>query len=150
MAYKAKNIFATLTLADFYHFGFGELDSNYTKAMKLYRKVIQSGNENSFYISHAYFNLGMMNQFGYGIDKNTTKATRFYNLSIDNEPNSYYPSLLMKYLIRLENSNIADMFLNPFYSGFNLIITPGLFSYGIITFVILYAIFFISLYYQKD
>jgi TPR repeat protein len=149
-AYKGKNIFATLNLADFYQDGFGELNKNSTKAVKLYRKVIQSGSENSFYVAHAYFNLGIILQNGDGIEKNVTKAMRFYNLSISNEPSAYYPSLLMKLNSKMENMIIKEILfglINSFISKFT---NPSLLLYGICSFLIFYCCFFVSLYYQKE
>lgn len=150
MAHKAKNIFATLTLADFYHYGFGDLQKNSTKASNYYTKVIQSGTENSFYVSHAYFNLGQMVQYGDGLDKNTTKAIRYYNHSTIHEPNAFYPSLLMKYAIYYESSSFSNIVYNLFSSVLSSLTTPGYVLYSLTAFVILYTIFFISLVIQKD
>ncbi len=150
MAYRAKNIFATLNLAEFYHYGFGDLPRNATKAADLYRKVILSGSENSFYVSHAYFNLGLLTQDGVGIEKNLTKALRFYNLSSHNEPNAYYPSLLMRYSIDYQNisfGGVISSFTDNLWLKFT---TPGLLTYSIIIFFVFYICFFISLYFQKE
>jgi len=126
------------------------LERNTTKAHKLYTKVIQSGTENSFYVSHAYFNLGQIIQFGDGLAKNLTKALRYYNQSSVYEPNAFYPALITKYSILIETSNISELTLNLFTSIFVAITKPGWLFYSLLSFFIFYVIFFLSLYYQKD
>ncbi len=150
MAYKAKNIFATLNLAEFYHYGFGDLTRNATKAADLYRKVILSGSENSFYVSHAYFNLGLLTQYGIGIEQNLTKALRFYNLSSQNEPNAYYPSLLMRYSIDYQNSSLVGAIYHFSENLWLNLTTAGILTYSIIIFAVFYICFFMSLYFQKE
>jgi len=105
------------------------MTSDLKKAYELYIKVVESGSETSFYTSHAYFNLGIMNAFGEGVPRNYTKALRFYNLSTNYEPNSYYPALAMKY-----NVNFAPF--SPFFCA-------------MVGFVSFYIFFLISLKLQK-
>lgn len=150
MAYKNKNLFATLTLADFYHYGLGELPKNSTKARDLYKKVIQSGSDNNFYVSHAYFNLGLMTHFGDGIEKNVTRAERYYNKSASFEPNAFYPSMAMKYHITLENYDLSEIVSNKIKNAFYSVVTPGITLYTIIAAILLYVMFVVSLYHQKD
>jgi membrane-bound ClpP family serine protease len=112
--------------------------------------VIQSGTENSFYVSQAYFNIGQMIHKGDGIEKNITRALRYYNQSASYEPYAVYPSLVMKYLALIETSDLSEL-LGTAFSSFILILTsPGWVLYGIICFFIFYMLFFISLYLQKD
>jgi hypothetical protein len=92
----------------------------------------------------------MLNQYGIGTEKNSTKASRFYNMSAQHEPNAYYPSLFMKYSIQFENSNLTEILSNFSYSLISSITNSGPILYGIIVFLILYAIFFFSLYFQKE
>jgi hypothetical protein len=111
--------------------------------------VVESGSETSFYTSHAYFNLGLMNALGDGVPKNYTKALRFYNLSANYDANSFYPALAMKYYILYMNDEIKELVVN----NFNRFITSfypfsPLFC-GITAFFVFYLFFLISLKMQK-
>lgn len=157
MASQVKNVFATLQLADFYYYGlillfifrFGNFSANHKKAYDLYIKVVESGSETSFYTSHAYFNLGLMNIFGDGIPQNFTKALRFYDLSTNYEPNSFYPALVMKYYIYYLNNELYTMVLTKM-SQFMLNFAPySIIFCSLSGFVVFYIFFLISLKFQK-
>jgi TPR repeat protein len=130
-------------------FRFGELEKNYTKAMNYYKRVITSSTEESFYIAHAYFNLGMMNQFGSGIDKNYTKSMRYYNLSATYEPNAIYPGSIMKYLLSYEDANIYQLVINKISDSF-FFFTSGTPLIVLGVSILAYILFLISLYSQKE
>jgi hypothetical protein len=125
------------------------MTSDLKKAYELYIKVVESGSETSFYTSHAYFNLGIMNAFGEGVPRNYTKALRFYNLSTNYEPNSYYPALAMKYYVYYLNDELYVMMterLSSFASNFAPF-SP--FFCAMVGFVSFYIFFLISLKLQK-
>lgn len=133
----------------FAEYRIGNSTSDYKKAYDLYIKVVESGSETSFYTSHAYFNLGIMNSFGEGVPKNYTKALRFYNLSTNYEPNSYYPALAMKYYIYYLNDELYEMMMEKLtiFSS-NFVPFSPLFC-SVVGFVLFYIFFLISLKLQK-
>lgn len=63
-------------LAFMYDMGEG-VEQNYTKAMELYKKAIDLGNE------IAIFNLGLMYEYGKGIEKNIDNAIKYYKEAAD-------------------------------------------------------------------
>jgi hypothetical protein len=126
------------------------LNANYTKAMKLYKKVIASGSDQSFYTSHAYFNLGLLYQFGNGIEKNTTKAMVYYNTSTNYESSAVYPYMAMKYFTEAENLNLFDFIAKISSNVFKFFMPfeyPFLIVFG---FIVLYSMFLVSIITQKD
>ncbi len=91
-----------------------------------------------------------MNQYGDGIEKNITRAMRYYNQSINYEQNAFYPTLIMKYYMLFETSNFIELFTTGIESIFIKIASPGWILYSLISFIIFYIVFFLSLYFQKD
>lgn len=91
-----------------------------------------------------------MNQCGEGVEKNTTRAVKFYNESITYEPNALYPSLLMKYYILFESSNFTELLSQGIVNLFVKLTTPGIPLYSLIGFVAFYIFFITSLYLQKE
>jgi hypothetical protein len=118
--------------------------------MKLYKKVIASGSEQSFYTSHAYFNLGLLHQFGKGIDRNTTKALVYYNTSVSYEPSAVYPYTTMKYFVEVENLNMWDIISKLALNVINFFLPYGYPFFLVLGFIVLYFIFFASIYSQKE
>ena len=125
---------------------------NYKKAIKYYIRLINyaAAIGNKFYISNGYFNLGLMENFGLGLNKNITKANEFYNISIRYEENSRFPFLII---------NVYNQFLELFEEGIikvlfkkikNLFFKIGIHSILTIVFCIFYIWFYYNLSTQKE
>jgi TPR repeat protein len=118
--------------------------------MKLYKKVIASGSDLSFYTSHAYFNLGLLYQFGSGIEKNTTKALVYYNTSTNYESSAIYPYLAMKYFNEAEDLNLWD-FIATVSSNVMKYFIPFEYPFIIVFgFLVFYSMFLASIITQKE
>ena len=126
------------------------MPQNYTKAIRLYKKVITQGAENNFYIAHAYFNLGVMANLGLGFEKNSTRALKYYNSSTEHEPNAYYPAILMRYYNVFESSNIFVVILNYIQNSVANVFKLGVHTIVISMMTIGYITFFYSIFSQKD
>ena len=70
----------------------------------MYKLLINhaGGNDKKLYIAEGFFNLGLMENFGYGIPRNLTKSKNFFEKAEKYESNCYYPTwwvnLLNKFL----------------------------------------------------
>ena len=163
MSHLTGNSLASLKLGDFFHEGFGGLKKDVEKAIQYYKD--SKGAEiitDSFKLSHADFNLGMLHLFNES-SKNITddllQSESYFNSSISLEELTYYPI------------KFAQCYYNYIYKGkgkygiFYLIKkflfdnTIGRLSwkiflhwefYAITITIILYGLFFISLEDQKD
>ena len=122
MAKKKGNILSKIMLADFYFIGYGELKPNFQKAKKLYESAYSSIGINKFYQAHVLFNIGLMYNFGYGIDKNTTIANNYFLQSMKLEKHIKYPYLLIRIINKFDhlefNSFIKNQINNIFYFFF--------------------------------
>ena len=125
---------------------------NYKKAIKYYIRLINYAGAigNKFYISNGYFNLGLMENFGLGLNKNITKANEFYNISIKYEENSIFPFLIIntynKFVILFEGG-IIKVLLKKIK---NLFFKIGIHSILTIVFCIFYIWFYYNLSTQKE
>ena len=65
----------------------------YKKAIDIFKLLINhaAGKDKKIYIAEGFFNLGLMENFGYGIPKNLTKSKNFFQKAEKYESNSYYP-----------------------------------------------------------
>ena len=68
-------------------------EKKYKKAIDLYKLLINhaGGNDKKLYIAEGFFNLGLIENFGYGIPKNITKSKNFFDKAEKYESNCYYP-----------------------------------------------------------
>ena len=125
---------------------------NYKKAIKYYIRLINyaAAIGNKFYISNGYFNLGLMENFGLGLNKNITKANEFYNISIKYEENSRFPFLIInvynKFVVLFEEGIIKVLFKKIK----NLFFKIGIHSILTIVFCIFYIWFYYNLSTQKE
>ena len=125
---------------------------NYKKAIKYYIRLINyaAAIGNKFYISNGYFNLGLMENFGLGLNKNITKANEFYNISIKYEENSRFPFLIInaynKFVVLFEEGIIKVLFKKIK----NLFFKIGIHSILTIVFCFFYIWFYYNLSTQKE
>ena len=68
-------------------------EKKYDKSIELYKLLINhaGGNDKKLYVAEGFFNLGLMENFGYGIPKNLTKSNNFFEKAEKYESNCYYP-----------------------------------------------------------
>ena len=137
-------------------------EKNYKKAIELYTLLINhaGGENNKFYISEGFFNLGMMENFGYGIPRNLTKSKKFLQKAEEYDILSQYPVKIIKLV-----NKIIGIFGNKeyLYSGNdtvnmhnitnktiinNFIENINMFSIAVTGFLVFYGWFFFNLKYQ--
>ena len=95
-------------------------ERKYKKAIDLYKLLINhaGGNDKKFYIAEGFFNLGVMESFGYGLPKNLTKSYKFFEKAESYDASSHYPIKSVKFMNKLlrifGNNNIysEDIYLN--------------------------------------
>ena len=78
-------------------------EKKYDKAIEMYKLLINhaGGNDKKLYIAEGFFNLGLMENFGYGIPKNLTKSKNFFEKAEKYESNCYYPTWWVNLLNKL-------------------------------------------------
>ena len=150
MAKKKGNILAKIMLGDFYFNGYGELKQNYKKAKKLYESAYSSSGINKFYQAHILFNIGLMYNFGYNIDKNTTIAENYFLSSIKLERYLKYPYLLVKIINLFDELQFKSFFKNQFKNIFSFYFQSKLKRIFYIFSILLYIAFYISLHFQTN
>ena len=119
MAKNKGNILSKIMLADFYFTGYGELKQNFQKAKKLYESAYSSIGINKFYQAHILFNIGLMYNFGYGVDKNTTIASNYFLQGIKFEKYIKYPYLLVRILNKFYDLEFSSFVKNQIKNVFN-------------------------------
>ena len=95
-------------------------EKKYKKAIDLYKLLINhaGGNDNKFYIAEGFFNLGIMESFGYGLPKNLTKSYKFFEKAENYDASSHYPIKSVKFMNKLlrifgnDNQYSEDIYLN--------------------------------------
>ena len=135
-------------------------EKNYKKAIELYKLLINhaGGNDKKFYIAEGFFNLGLMENFGYGLPKNLSKSYKFFEKAENYEVSSYYPVKSIKII-----NSIMSMFGNKQYRDTyyvnktinntnikkgifkNILGNINLFSLAITIFLMFYGWFFFNL-----
>jgi SEL1 protein len=78
-------------IGDFYYYGKLELGSDLKKASEYYRSAAEKKD------GHSMFNLGIMYQFGLGVEQDLHLAKRYYDQCADVDEKAYYPSALAIY-----------------------------------------------------
>ena len=139
-------------------------EKNYKKAIELYKLLINhaGGNDKKFYIAEGFFNLGLMENFGFGLPRNLTKSYNFFEKAENYEVSSYYPikgiqliNLIMRILgnkkynetVYLDNKKINDT--NQDFGIFKRFIgNINLLSFAATIFLLFYGWFFFNLKYQ--
>jgi TPR repeat protein len=140
-------------------------EHNYKKAIDLYKLLINhaGGNDKKFYVAEGFFNLGLMENFGYGLPKNLSKSYKFFEKAENYEVSSYYPVKTIKIVNSIMsifgnekyrenyyvNKTINDT--NPKKSIFkNIFRNFNLFSLAITIFLLFYGWFFFNLKLQDS
>ena len=163
MTHLAGNALASLKLGDFFQEGFGELNKDMETAKQYYKDA--KGAEimaDTFKLSHADFNLGMIHLFN-GNSTNITndiyQSDLYFNSSETLESLTHYPIKIAKFYYKYFYSNnnyskfdlvkkiffdntIGGLFQKSFYLSWQ-------FGSILIT-IILYALFYLSLLYQNE
>lgn len=149
-----SDLYTLLMLGDF-HFE----NKNYKKALECYRKVANFANErtsenkkdntNDFYISHSLFNLGLLINFGFGTEKNATKAERMFNLSTKYEDMAKYPVKVMKMMELIKEKIINGSIWVVIKDIMAIFVQSVTMIIVIVTFAFAYTLFYMDLKKQK-
>ena len=150
MADKNNNIFAALTLGNLYFNGFQTIKKDYNECKKYYKKVINNIGSTKFYKSHAYFNLGLIRNFGLDNQlKNITKADKYFEISAKYENTVYFPYYIIKAYNMFKNNSNSNFIFTQIKKLLKRFIQPKWILFFYIS-LILYILFCISLFNQKD
>ena len=143
-------------------------EKKYNKAIELYKLLINhaGGNDKKLYVAEGFFNLGMMENFGYGIPKNLTKSNNFFDKAEKYESNCYYPVRSVKLVNKIleifgkknkyDNNIIKNETIviknNRTKAGFEkikiLLEKVNLLSVAVFFFLIFYGWFFFNIKFQ--
>ena len=145
-------------------------EKKYNKSIELYKLLINhaGGNDKKLYIAEGFFNLGLMENFGYGIPKNLTKSKNFFEKAEKYESNCYYPVRGVKLINKIfeffgkRNGNLEQIqkknetiFVdknNSTYKGFGKIKIflekINVLSIAVFFFLIFYGWFFFNIKFQ--
>ena len=137
-------------LGDFYFNGYGQLKQNYKKAKKLYESAYSSSGINKFYQAHILFNIGLMYNFGYDVDKNITIAENYFLSSIKLERYIRYPYLLVRIINLFDNLQFKTFIKNQIKNIFNFYFESKWKRIFYIISMLLYIAFCFSLQNQKN
>ena len=142
-------------------------EQNYKKSIELYKLLINhaGGNDKKVYISEGFFNLGLMENFGYGLTKNITKSNNFFEKAEKYDITTHFPIKIIKFINRIlklignknyneetkyianktsNDTNVNKSFLNKFFNKVNI------FSIAVTMFLLFYGWFFFNLKYQQS
>jgi hypothetical protein len=142
-------------------------EQNYKKSIELYKLLINhaGGNDKKAYISEGFFNLGLMENFGYGLTKNITKSNNFFEKAEKYDITTHYPVKIIKFINRImklmgnknykeeaiyfanktsNDTNDNKGFLSKFFNKINI------FSFAVTIFLLFYGWFFFNLKYQPS
>ena len=136
-------------------------EQNYKKAIELYKLLINhaGGNDKKFYIAEGFFNLGLIENFGYGLTKNLTKSYNFFEKAEKYDVSSHYPiksiKLINKFMsifgnskykedIYFVNKTINDKNINKGIIN-NILGKINLLSLAVTSFLLFYGWFFFNL-----
>ena len=140
-------------------------EQDYKKSIELYKLLINhaGGNDKKTYIAEGFFNLGLMENFGYGLAKNITKSNNFFEKSEKYDITTHYPVKIIRFINRIlklmgdknykeeaiyfgnktsNDTNANKGFLNRFFNKINI------FSFAVTIFLLFYGWFFFNLKYQ--
>ena len=142
-------------------------EKNYKKSIELYKLLINhaGGNDKKVYISEGFFNLGLMENFGYGLTKNITKSNNFFEKAEKYDITTHYPIKIIKFINRIlklmgnnnykeeaiyydnktsNDTNANKSFLIKFFNKINI------FSIAVTIFLLFYGWFFFNLKFQPS
>jgi len=94
-AAEQGNEHAHLRLGDYYYFGVGNLTVDFNKAVSFYRYV-------SNIKAQAHFNMGYMHQYGEGVKKDIYLAKRYYDFTLQMDPDAYVAVYICLFNIGIE------------------------------------------------
>jgi len=140
-------------------------EQDYKKSIELYKLLINhaGGNDKKTYIAEGFFNLGLMENFGYGIATNITKSNNFFEKSEKYDITAHYPVKIIRFINKIlklmgdknykeeaiyfgnktsNDTNANKGFLNRFFNKINI------FSFAVTIFLLFYGWFFFNLKYQ--
>jgi len=140
-------------------------EQDYKKSIELYKLLINhaGGNDKKTYIAEGFFNLGLMENFGYGLAKNITKSNNFFEKSEKYDITTHYPVKIIRFINRIlklmgdknykeeaiyfsnktsNDTNANKGFFNRFFNKINI------FSFAVTIFLVFYGWFFFNLKYQ--
>ena len=141
-------------------------EKKYDRAIELYKLLINhaGGNDKKLYIAEGFFNLGLMENFGYGIPKNLSKSKNFFDKAEKYESNCYYTVWIVRLINKfLEIFGKGDKYDNSIKNEtivVNRNITKGfgkiqlflekinLLSVALFFFLIFYGWFFFNIKFQ--
>ena len=143
-------------------------EKNYKKSIELYKLLINhaGGNDKKLYVAEGFFNLGLMENFGYGISKNLTKSKNFFEKAEVYESNCYYPIIGVKLINKIreffgknnydkidnKNKSIVidkNITYNGRYGKIKLFLEKiNLLSVAIFFFLVFYGWFFFNIKFQ--
>ena len=143
-------------------------EKKYDKSIELYKLLINhaGGNDKKLYVAEGFFNLGLMENFGYGIPKNLTKSKNFFEKAEKYESNCYYPVKGIKLINKIweffgrnkerkienKNETIIVVGKNVTYKGFGkvkLVLEKiNILSVAVFFFLIFYGWFFFNIKFQ--
>ena len=140
-------------------------EKNYKKAIELYKLLINhaGGNDKKFYIAEGFFNLGLMENFGYGLPKNLTKSYKFFEKAENYESSCSYPIKGIKIINKISRILGIDKSKEDIYFNNKTLIEDknktgdkiikflghiNLLSFAFTVFLIFYGWFFFNLKYQ--
>ena len=140
-------------------------EQNYKKSIELYKLLINhaGGNDKKFYIAEGFFNLGLMENFGYGLPKNFSKSYKFFEKAQEYETSSQYPIKSIKFLNKLMKIFTNGKYTNDIYlanktmnetnkkGGIfkNIFASVNILSLAITIFLFFYCWFFFDLKFQN-
>jgi len=142
-------------------------EQDYKKSIELYKLLINhaGGNDKKAYVAEGFFNLGLMENFGYGLTKNITKSNNFFEKSEKYDFTTHYPVKIIKFINRIlklmgnknykeegiyfsnktnNDTNANKGFLNKFFNKINI------FSFAVTIFLLFYGWFFFNLKFQPS
>ena len=78
-------------------------EKEYKKAIELYKLLINhaGGNDKKYYISEGFFNLGLIENFGYGLPTNLTKSYKFFDKAESYDISCRYPIKSVKFMNKI-------------------------------------------------
>ncbi len=161
MSHLSGNSLASLKLGDLFQEGFGGFQKDVDIAKQYYKESkIAEIITDSFKLSHADFNLGLLHLF----NKNSTNITEdiyhsdlYFNSSLKSEELTYYPIKFIKLYYKLfygGKSNKTLLIKRLLFDTIGWIFKKSSYKswqfIGISTTIILYGLFYLSLKNQKD
>lgn len=103
-AEKQNSEFVNLRLGDFYYYGYST-HSDINKSLGYYDRAIHK-HVSPTMLSYSWFTIGILHQFGYGMEKSRELAHWAFNKSIESHNTAYYPAEVMKLVLNITADGI--------------------------------------------